>query len=139
MIKRNFWNCPKNVKTTGYTAVVRPRFEYACAAWDLYLQKDIASLESIQRKAALFYSNNYHPTNSVTEILQDLGWTSLELRRTMTRLNLLYKMSREQIDIDVNSYLQPHSEARTRGSHRCRYRQDKATKNINFFLSSHGK
>ena len=51
----------------------------------------------------------------------------------MTRLNLLYKMSREQIDIDVNSYLQPHSEARTRGSHRCRYRQDKATKNISFY------
>ena len=36
-------------------------------------------------------------------------------------------MSRGQIDIDVNSYLQLHSEVRTRGSHRYRYRQDKAT------------
>ena len=52
----------------------------------------------------------------------------------MTRLNLLYKMSRDQIDIDVNSYLQPHSEVRTRGSHRYRYRQDKATKNIYFLF-----
>ena len=123
----------KNIKTTAYTATARPKLEYACAAWDPYLQKNNASLERIQRKLVRFCSNNYHPTASVTEMLQDLSWTSLELRRTMTRLNLLYKMSRKQFDIDVNSYLQPHSEVRTRGSHRYRYRQDKETKNIYFY------
>ena len=81
---------------------------------------------------ARFCSNNYHPTASVTELLQDLGWTSLELR-TMTRLNLLYKMSRGHIDIEVNSYLQPHGEVRTRGSLRYRYRQDKEKRNIYFY------
>ena len=49
-------------------------------------------------------SNNYHLKASVNEMLQVLGWTSLELRRTMTCLNLLYKMSGGQIDIDVNSW-----------------------------------
>ena len=39
MIKRNLWNCPKKVKETAYTAIVRPMLEYACAAWDPYLQK----------------------------------------------------------------------------------------------------
>ena len=72
-------------------------------------------------------------TASVSDMLQDLGWSSLELRRTTTRLNLLYKMNRDQIDLDVNSYLQAHSEVRTRRSHRYRYRQDKATKNIYFY------
>ena len=43
-----------------------------------------------------------------------------------TNLNY-YLMSPGQIDMDVNSYLQLHSEVRTRGSHRYRYRQDKAT------------
>ena len=133
VIKRNLWNYPNNVKITAYTAIVCPKLEYACAAWDTYLQKDIALLERIQRKAARFCSNNYHPTASVTEMLQDLGWTSLELRRTMIRLNLLYKMSRKQNDIDVNNYLQPHSEVRTLGSHRYRRRQDKATKNTYFY------
>ena len=66
-------------------------------------------------------------------MLQDLGWTSLELRRTMTRLNLLYKVSRGHIDIDVNSYLQPNGKVRTRGSHRYRYRQDKEKRNIYFY------
>ena len=99
----------------------------------LYLQKDVASLERIQRKAARFCSKNYHPTASVSEMLQDLGWTSLELRTITRIINLLYKMSRGHIDIDVNSYLQPHSEVRTRGSHRYRCRQGKATKNIYFY------
>ena len=37
-------------------------------------------------------------------MLQDIGWTSLELRITTTCLNFLCKMSSGQIDIDVNSY-----------------------------------
>ena len=46
--------------------------EYPCAAWDPYLQEDIAPLERIQRKEARFYFNNYYPTVSVTEMFQDL-------------------------------------------------------------------
>ena len=64
-------------------------------------------------------------------MFEDLGWENLELRKSMTRLNLLYKMSRGQIDIDVNSYLQPHSEVRNRGGHRYKYGQDMATKKPN--------
>ena len=133
MMKRNLWNCPKKVKEIAYTTIVRPKLEYACAAWDPYLQKDIASLERVQRKAARFCSNNYHPTASVTDMLHELGWTTLELRRTMTRLALLYKMSRGQIDVDTETYLNSNTELRTRASHQYRYIQDKATKNTYFY------
>ena len=54
-------------------------------------------------------------------------------RRTMTRLTLLYKMSRGEIDIDTDSFLRPHAESRTRASHSYRYRQDIATKNLYFY------
>ena len=132
MMRRNLWNCPKKVKETAYTTIVRPKLEYACEAWDPHLQKDIASLERVQRKAARFCSNNYHPTASVTEMLSELGWSTLELRRTMSRLVLLYKMSRGQIDIDTDAYLHPNTELRTRASHNHRYLQDKVTKNTYF-------
>ena len=55
---------------------------------------------------------------------------SLELRRSMTQLTLLYKMSCGQIHIDVNTYLRPLTELRTRESHNYRYRQDKARQRI---------
>ena len=121
MMKRNLWNCPKKVKEIAYTTIVCPKLEYVCAAWDPYLQKDIASLERVQRKAARFCSNNYHPTASVTDMLHELGWTTLELRRTMTRLALLYKMSRGQIDVDTETYLNPNTKLRTRASHQYKY------------------
>ena len=147
MIKRDFWNCPKNVKATAYTAIVctridLPTIQTAQATWEPYLQEDIALLDR-PRKAARFCSNIciivqprfcsniYHPTASVTRMLQNLGWTSLELRWTKPRLDLLNNMSSDQIDIDVNCYLQPHSEVRTQVSHR--YRQGKLTKNIYFY------
>ena len=133
MMKRNLWNCPKRVRETAYTAIVRPKLEYASSAWDPYHQKDIDSLERVQRKAARFCCNNYQPTASVTAMIQDLGWKTLESRRTMTRLTLLYKMSRGEIDIDTDSFLRPHAESRTHASHSYRYRQDKATKNLYFY------
>ena len=54
MMKRSLWNCPKRVRETAYTAIVRPKLEYASSAWDPYHQKDIDSLERVQRKAARF-------------------------------------------------------------------------------------
>ena len=72
----------QQVKETAYTAIVRPRLEYACAAWDPYLQKDINFLERVQRKAARFCANGYHLTASVTDMIRELGWQTLEQQRS---------------------------------------------------------
>ena len=111
--------------------IVRAKFECACAAWDPYLQKDINSLERVQRKAR-FCSNGYHPTASVTDMTQELGWQTLEQRRTFFRLTLLHKMINDLLDIDVDFYLSRHNESRTRGSHNFKYMQYRATKNAYF-------
>ena len=104
LIKRNFWNCPRSVKETAHTTMVRQKLEYGCEAWDPNFKKYISSLERVQRKAARFCSSNYHPTDSVTRMLSDLGWFSLETRRTIARLNLMYKIGHGTVDIDKNSY-----------------------------------
>ena len=56
LIKRNLCNCPKSVKETMYTTLVRPKLHYACSAWDPYYKKDKAALERVQRKVARFVS-----------------------------------------------------------------------------------
>ena len=100
LIKRNLWNCPKTVKETAYKTLVRPKLQYACSAWDPHHQKDKAALERIQRKAARFVTGNYDQTMSVTEMLQDLQWDTLEMMRRHTRLSTVYKMCHGLLDGD---------------------------------------
>ena len=140
VIKGNFWNCPRSVKETAYTTLVRPKLlEYGCEAWDPHFKKDISSLERAQRKAARFCSNNYQPTDSVTGMLRHLGWFSLETRGTIARLNLMYKICHGTVDIDKNSYLRPHSNCRvkTRSSHDYKFLNINATKDVDFFSFFH--
>ncbi|CAB3989347.1 vascular endothelial growth factor receptor 2-like, partial [Paramuricea clavata] len=54
VIKRNLWNCPRDVKEVAYKSLVRPTLEYASTAWDPYYKKDVAAVERVQRSAARF-------------------------------------------------------------------------------------
>ena len=129
-IQRNLWKCPKNVKEIAYTFLVRPKLEYASAPWDPFLKKDISALERVQRKAARFCSQNYNRYASVTDMIKDLGWTTLEMRRRQFRFTLMYKLTHGLIDIDSRKYLIQHSESRTRVSHQFKFRVPYANKDI---------
>ena len=92
---KHFSECIPKVKTATYTTLVRPTLEYASAVWDPYKQKDIQLLENIQRRAAR-YMNNYmdRSPGSVTSMLDNLKWTSLEHRRRQIHLGMLYKTTK---------------------------------------------
>ena len=71
-------------------------------------------LERVQRKAARFYLQNYNRTASITHMLRELEWDTLEMmRRKKDRLlSLMYKLSHSLVDIKT----------RTRRSHALKYR-----------------
>ena len=130
MVKRNLWNCPLTVRETAYTALVRPKLEYACTTWDPYYKKDKATLERVQRRAARFCTQNSQQTASVTDMLKELNRDTLETRRKKARLTLVYKLSHNLININTESYLIPHPKTRTHGSHPRKYFIPRASKDI---------
>ena len=90
-VKRNCYRCSIEAKTLAYVSLVRPHLEYASAAWDPFTARDIKELEMVQRRAARFVKRNYRSTTSVTTLIGELGWNTLEHRRQTSRLTAMYK------------------------------------------------
>ena len=90
-LRHNLSNCSPSVKASAYLTIVRPVMEYAASVWDPYQQNDILSLEKVQRRAARWALSDYGTLSSVTNMLEILDWPSLESRRRISRLQILYK------------------------------------------------
>ena len=78
VMKRNLWTCPREVKEIECQAIIRPNFEYTCASLDQHYRKYIVKVDSVQRKAARFFTPNYQQTASITDMIKELGLDSLE-------------------------------------------------------------
>ena len=76
----------------------------------------------VQRLAARYATNRYHNTSSVTDMLQDLDWESLESRRVKIQLTLLFKVIQDLVDIPAAAYPTPASSC-TRANHTKKLRQ----------------
>ena len=93
-LRRNLRGCPQDMKTQAYTTLVRPVLEYASTVWDPYTLQQIYALERIQRQAARFVTGDYSSRDpgSVTRMLQQLQWDTLEERRARNRSIMLYRI-----------------------------------------------
>ena len=61
----------------------------------------------VQRRAARFIKNDYSRTSSVTNMLKDLKWNTLQERRNQTKLTMLYKIIHGQVDVTPDPPLTP--------------------------------
>ena len=118
-LRRNLSSCPRKIKATSYTTFVRPQLEYSSSVWDPHTQANIQKLEGVQRRAARFVTGNHNPTDSVTAMIDELGWESLQTRRQRAKLTMMFRISHSLVAIS-QSPLQ-HLGAATRG-HQQRYR-----------------
>ncbi len=91
-IQRSFKNCTSKTKELLYFSLVRSLLEYASTLWDPHISSKATFLEKIQRRAARFVLNRYGITDSVTDMLKQLNWESLDNRRTVNRLCCFYKV-----------------------------------------------
>ena len=103
VLRRHLKGCSKSVKSTAYKALVRPQLEYCSSVWDPYHQTDKATLERVQRRAARLVTGDYKRESSVTTLINNLGWKTLEERRVASRLTLMYKIINKLVDVDIKN------------------------------------
>ena len=80
-LKRNLHGCPTGVKDQCYKSLVRPILEYSSCVWDPHTQRNVKKLAMVQGKAARFVKGDYKRTSSVTSMLTELHWNTLQERR----------------------------------------------------------
>ena len=88
-VQRNIYHCASEVKASAYTSLIRPHLEYAAAARNPYTARDSHLLDTVQRRAARFVKRDCRQNTSVSELISELRWQSLEDRRKNARLSVL--------------------------------------------------
>ena len=117
-LTRNLRNSPRYFKEYAYKQLVLPSIEYCCSIWDPHQKYLIDKLEMIQHRAARFVLNkpwNRHQRDSITDMLKELNWPSLQERRKQSRLILMYKIVSHLLIVPdrclptpMSSYTVPH-------------------------------
>ena len=108
-LRRNLRINSPAVKSIAYKSLVQPTVEYASTVWDPYTNQDRDRVEMVQCRAAR-YVQSHQRSASVTEMLKQLDWETLELCRKKARLTMLYKMHCNLVAMDqqkINISSQP--------------------------------
>ena len=125
--------CHQSVKSTCYITYVRPILEYASTVWSPHQVGDINRLEMAQRHAVRFVCNNFNRTVSVTAMLNNLNWPTLECRRNQAKLHMFYKIINNIISISHDYLIQSST---TTCGHSMRYVQLAARTNTYLYSFS---
>ena len=105
-VKRNIKTKNQEIRTIAYNTLVRPQVEYASAVWSPYTKENMNKIEMLQRRAARWVCNDYSLYSSVTDMLSNLGWRSLELQRYDLRFTMFYKIVYGLVAIPVPPYFE---------------------------------
>ena len=106
-LRRNLKVSSTKIKTQAYLGLVRPQLEYASSVWDPHTQVNINKLERIQRRAARYVTSRHRNTSSVSSMLEGLEWRTLQDRRKITRLCMLFKINNASVAIKKEDRLVP--------------------------------
>ena len=116
-IKRNVKTSNKKVKEKAYKTYVRPQLEYCSTVWHPWQKYLTYKIEQVQRSADRYVFNDYDYTSSVSKMVLDLNWQTLEHRRKISSVILLHKIQYSLVEIDHHhltptrnlNFLIPHS------------------------------
>ena len=70
----------QEVRESAYNTLVRPQLEYASVVWDPHTKEHISKIEMVQQRTARWTTISFDPRAFVTEMLDKLGWRTLEQR-----------------------------------------------------------
>ena len=97
LVRRNLYSCPEKTKAKAYTTILRPVLEHASTVWDPHQANHIKKIEAIQRRAARFVRRDHDRHSSVSDMLKELKWPTLQERSYVAMSCLFHKAVNDNI------------------------------------------
>ena len=91
LMRRTCRELPRECMENLYTTMVRPIMEYGGVLFDGCPKNQSTLLDKVQREAALVCTGAYKHTKN-TNLMHEVGWTSLGTRRSMQKACVMYKI-----------------------------------------------
>ena len=133
-INRNFSFKNKDVILPLYNSLVRPHLEYAVQFWSPHHEKDIAKLESVQRRATKMIPSLRN--KSYEERLDQLNLFSLRKRRLRGKLIECFKILKGYTNVEFDKLFLVDDATRTRNNdHKLKCRQFRSDVTKFFFTN----
>ena len=108
-----------------YKQLVLPSIDYCSAIWDPYTKSDISKLEMLQHQAVCFVVNKpwYRQCHnvSITKILAELHWPTLQNHRKQARLILMFKIVNGNLIVPAHCLPLPPTLSYTCANHSLKY------------------
>ena len=100
-IYRNLKHCPNSARSTAYCSLTRPLLEYCSPVWDPHEAQHVQELERVNRRGArtVFNKTWRERDVSVSDLLNQLEWQSLERRRKDARMCMMYRVHHQLITV----------------------------------------
>ena len=84
-----------------YSSFILPHLEYCSLVFDSTNQNNLARLDQVHYRAGLIVSGCLHGTNKL-KVFECLGWMTLEKRRALKKLTLMYDVEHSGVPSYIN-------------------------------------
>ena len=104
-LRRNLRRCHRKVKIDAYNSFVKPILNYAAAVWTPHAKSHMAKLEAVQRRAARFVFSDYRNTSSVSGMLANLNWKTVQIQHQQIQLTIFFKIFHRLVELRLPDYI----------------------------------
>ena len=99
VLRRNLRSCSEETKANACFSMVRSNLEYCSTVWSPHHKDQVHLIEMVRRQAARYTTNRFRNISSVSSVIDQQQWESLESRRSKIQLTLFFKVVHKLIDI----------------------------------------
>ena len=135
-VYRNLKGCPSDVQLHCYKGLVRPVLDYASPVWDPHQQTLIDTLESVQKKAARRITRNFDPRASTTTMVKKLGLQTLQNRRKIDKVTMVFRIKNQLVDIQPEDHFIPSQRILRGQLHKYQLPQSRTKLHLHSFFPS---